>query len=134
AHRERRAEMLWTLAALVVVTTAVAWAVRGLYPGGSPFAQLAAGVMKVLRQPRDMQAGVFFSARHLADARSHVVQMGPLSLVTVLLLVSVRPMRVALACASGRVLGLATLTLYAPALLSGAANLGAARNGDPFAA
>src|SRR5580765_5079005 len=34
AHRERRVEMLWTLAALAVVVTAAAWAVRGLYPGG----------------------------------------------------------------------------------------------------
>ena len=135
ARRERRAEMLATLAVLAVVAAATAWAARGLYPGGSPFAQLAAGVLKVLRQPRDMQAGVFFSARHLADAWSHVVQMGPLSLVAVALLAgAVRPMRDALAGAGGRFLALAGVTMYAPALLTGAGNLGAARNWDLFAA
>ncbi|HXJ69510.1 MAG TPA: tetratricopeptide repeat protein [Verrucomicrobiae bacterium] len=134
ARRERRAEMLATLAGLVIVAGAAAWMVRGLYPGGSPFAQLSAGVVKVLRQPRDMQAGVFFSARHLADAWSHSVQMGPLSLVSVAALVAVRPIRDALGTASGRFLALAALTLYAPALLTGAGNLGAARNWDLFAA
>lgn len=134
AQRDRRAEMLGTLAALALVTGAAAWVARGLYPGGSPFAQLATGVIRVLRQPRDMQAGVFFSARHLADAWSHVVQMGPLSLAAVAALVAVRPMRDAFASASGRFLGVAALTLYAPALLTGAGNLGAARNWDLFAA
>jgi Flp pilus assembly protein TadD len=134
ARRERSAGMLAAIAAAALVAGAIAWAVRGLYPGGSPFAQLASGVMKVLQQPHDMQAGVFFSLRHLADAWSHVVQMGPLSLVAVAVLVAVPPLRDALRTASGRFLALAALTLYAPALLIGAGNLGAARNWDLFAA
>jgi hypothetical protein len=133
-RHDRRREMLATLAVLALATAAVSWAVRGLYPGASPFAQLADGVMKVVQQPRDMQAGVFFSARHLADAWSHVVQMGPLSLVAVVLLVVARPLRGTLAGASGRFLAVAAITLYAPALLTGAGNLGAARNWDLFAA
>src|SRR5215471_16639995 len=133
-RRERRAGMLVTLAGLVLVAGTIAWVVRGLYPGGSPFAQLAAGVMKILRQPRDMQAGVFFSTRHLADAWSHVVQMGPLSLVAVLLLVAVSPLRDTLVSPGGRFRGLGAVTLYAPAFLIGAGNLGAARNWDLFAA
>jgi tetratricopeptide (TPR) repeat protein len=134
ARRDRRSEMLVTLAVATLATAAVIWAVHGLYPGGSPLAQLSDGVMKVVSQPRDMQAGVFFSARHLADAWSHVVQMGPLSLVAVLLLVAAHPLRGTLAHASGRFLGIAAITLYAPALLTGAGNLGAARNWDLFAA
>jgi tetratricopeptide (TPR) repeat protein len=126
--------MLLTLAGFAALAAGVAWAVRGLYPDGSPFAQLAAGVLKVLRQPRDMQPGVFFSARHLADAWSHVVQMGPLSLVAVLLLVAARPLRAVLAGPGGRFLAIAAVTMYAPALLTGAGNLGAARNWDLFAA
>ena len=133
-HRERRREMLVTLAVAAAVALSIAWIVRGLYPGGSPFAQLWAGVLKVVQQPRDMQPGVFLSARHLADAWSHVVQMGPLSLVAVILLVVARPMRETLASASGRFLGAAAITLYAPALLTGPGNLGAARNWDLFAA
>src|SRR5262249_36767093 len=39
-----------------------------------------------------------------------------------------------LATASGRFLGLAAITMYAPALLTGPGNLGAARNWDLFAA
>jgi tetratricopeptide (TPR) repeat protein len=134
ARRERRVEMLGALAGLVLVAGAIAWAVRGLYPGGSPFAQLASGVMRVLAQPRDMQAGVFLSARHLADVWGHVVQMGPLSIVAVAALVALRPMRDALASPSGRFLALAAVTLYGPVLLIGAGNLGAARNWDLFAA
>ena len=133
-RHDRRREMLATLAGLALATAAVTWAVRGLYPGASPFARLADGVMKVVQQPRDMQAGVFFSARHLADAWSHVVQMGPLSLVAAVLLVGARPLRGTLAGASGRFLAVAAITLYAPALLTGAGNLGAARNWDLFAA
>jgi len=134
SSRGRRVEMLVALAGLVIVAAAIAWVVRGLYPGGSPFAQLVSGVMKILEQPHDMQAGVFFSTRHLADAWSHVVQMGPLSLVAVMLLVAARPLRETLATASGRFLGIAAVTLYAPALLTGPGNLGAARNWDLFAA
>jgi len=134
ARRERRVEMLLTLVALVAAAGAIAWAARGLYAGGSPFAPLANGVLKIVQQPRDMQAGVFFSARHLADAWSHIVQMGPLSLVAVVLLVAARALRATLVGASGRFLGLAAITLYAPALLTGAGNLGAARNWDLFAA
>ena len=134
ARRERRVEMLVTLAAFAATAAAIAWLARGLYPGGSPFAQLAAGVAKVLRQPRDMQAAVFFSGRHVADAWSHVAQMGPLSLAAVLLLAAGFPMRDTLASPSGRFLAVAAVTLYAPALLTGAGNLGAARNWDLFAA
>src|SRR5262245_50916659 len=61
ARRERRTEMLVTLGVLALVVGSLAWAVRGLYGGGSPFTQLAAGVLKVLQQPRDMQVSVFFS-------------------------------------------------------------------------
>jgi tetratricopeptide (TPR) repeat protein len=134
ARRERRVEMLGTLAGFAAVAIAIAWLARGLYPGGSPFEQLAAGVGKILRQPRDMQASVFFSPRHLADAWSHVVQMGPLSLVAVLLLAAARPVRDALASPGARFLGIAAIVLYAPALLTGPGNLGAARNWDLFAA
>jgi tetratricopeptide (TPR) repeat protein len=134
ARRERRTEMLWTLAAFAVVVSGVAWAARGLYPSGSPLMQLSAGVIKVLRQPRDMQASVFFSAAHLADAWSHIVQMGPLSLAVVALLAAARPLREQLASRSGRFLAIAAVTLYAPALLTGPGNLGAARNWDLFAA
>src|SRR5262249_54980674 len=134
ADRTRRAEMLWTLGALAGVTATVAWAARGLYPGGSPLSQLVDGVMKVLRQPRDMQASAFFSPPHLADAWSHIVQMGPLSLVAVLLLAAARPVRDALGSPSGRFLAITAVTLYAPALLTGPGNLGAARNWDLFAA
>jgi tetratricopeptide (TPR) repeat protein len=134
ARRERRAEMVLASVGALAVAAAAAWSVRELYPGGSPFAQLWDGVLRVMRQPRDMQAGVFFSGRHLADAWSHVVQMGPLSLAVTAVLVAALPSRAVLATPSGWFVGLAAITLYAPALLTGEGNLGAARNWDLFAA
>ena len=131
---ERRVEMLATVAATVAAGALAAWAARGIYAEGSPLAQLASGVTRVLRQPRDMQAAVFFTWRHAGDLWSHVVQMGPLSLVVTALLVSALPSRAWLGTPAGRFLGVAAVTLYAPALLVGEGNLGAARNWDLFAA
>lgn len=131
---ERRGEMLATLAAAAVVVAALAWATRGLFAGASSFQPLAAGVNRVLLQPHDMRASAIFTLRRVADVWSHIVQMGPLSLVTVLLLAIALPTRAVLATASGKFLALAALTLYAPALLLGEGNLGAARNWDLFAA
>src|SRR5262245_5477450 len=130
----RRLDMLATLAGTAVLVAVVAWAARGLYDAPSAFAPLAGGVTRVLFQPRDMQPEAIFSARRFADLWSHIVQMGPLSLVATALLAACLPARAVLATASGRFLALAALTLYAPALLLGEGNLGAARNWDLFAA
>ena len=85
-RRERRQEMLVMLAATFVLVGVIAWAARGLYAGSSPFTALANGVVKVLFQPRDMQVASVFTFRRLADVWSHIVQMGPLSFVTTVLL------------------------------------------------
>ena len=134
SRRERRMEMLATLAGTAALVAVAAWTARGLYDAPSAFAPLAGGVTRVLFQPRDMQPEAIFSARRLADLWSHIVQMGPLSLVATTLLAACLPVRAVLATASGRFLGLAALTLYAPALLVGEGNLGAALNWDLFAA
>jgi tetratricopeptide (TPR) repeat protein len=130
----KRAEMLITLAGAIALGAAAAWLARGLYAGGSPFAAFETGVRNVLQQPRDMQASAIFTLRRLADVWSHVVQVGPLSLVAALLLAVLLPVREVLRRPSGRFLALAAITLYAPALLLGEGNLGAARNWDLFAA
>src|SRR5262249_34964146 len=130
----RRAEMLVTVLATAAVAALAAWAARGLYADASPLGQLASGVTRVLRQPRDMQAAVLFTWRHAGDLWSHVVQMGPLSLVVAAALATALPSRAWLATPAGRFLGVAALTLYAPAFLIGEGNLGAARNWDLFAA
>ncbi len=134
ARRARRAEMAWTLAGAVLLVAGAAWAVRGLYPSGDAFGQLGDGILKVLRQPRDMQPGVFFAWRHVADAWSHAVQMGPLSLACVSLMALLLARRGWLVSPGGRFLVVAAITGYAPSLLTGEGNLGAARNWDLFAA
>lgn len=130
----KRAGMLATLAGTLLLGATAAWLARGLYAGGSPFAAFETAVRNVLQQPRDMQASAIFTTRRLADVWSHIVQMGPLSLVAATLLAPALPFGAVLRTAGGRFLALAALTLYAPALLLGEGNLGAARNWDLFAA
>jgi tetratricopeptide (TPR) repeat protein len=131
---ERRTGMLVTLAIATALVAGIAWAARGLYGGAPAFATLVQGVQNVLFQPRDMRAESVFTLRRLADLWSHVVQMGPLSLVVTALLAAILPFGRVTQSASGRFLALAAITLYAPALLVGEGNLGAARNWDLFAA
>ena len=80
-----------------------------------------------------MQVASLFSWRRAGDVWSHIVQMGPLSLVPVVLLVLVLGLPQRLRGARGVFLLLAALGCYGPALLTGEGNLGAARNWDLFA-
>lgn len=131
--RERRGAMLATLAATIVAGVLAAWAVRDLYAGGTPLSQLADGVRRVLTQPLDMKVTAVFSWRRVGDVWSHIVQMGPLSLVPVALLALVLGVPRSLRGVRGAFVLLAALGCYGPALLTGEGNLGAARNWDLFA-
>ena len=133
AARERRGAMLATLAATLAAGVLAASLARGLYAGGSPWTQLLDGTLRVLTQPRDMQVAALFSWRRAGDVWSHIVQMGPLSLVPVALLALVLGLPQRLRGVRGVFLLLAALGCYGPALLTGEGNLGAARNWDLFA-
>jgi tetratricopeptide (TPR) repeat protein len=133
AARERRGAMLATLAATLAAGVLAGSLARGLYAGGSPWGQLADGIQRVLTQPRDMQAASLFSWRRAGDVWSHIVQMGPLSIVPVALLTLVLGVPQRLRGVRGAFLLLAALGCYGPALLTGEGNLGAARNWDLFA-
>jgi len=133
ASRERRGSMLATLAATLAAAALASWLVRDFYAGGSPLVQLADGVQRVLTQPLDMQVTSVLSWRRAGDVWSHIVQMGPLSLVPVALLALVLGVPHGLRDVRGVFLVVAALGCYGPALLTGEGNLGAARNWDLFA-
>lgn len=128
----RRAALLGAVVAAGVLGAAVFLA-RGAFGAEPPWVRLEAVTRQVLTQPRDMTAASFFSWRHLRDAWSHIVQMGPFSLALVAAFVALDPPRRFLSSAPGRVLALAAIALYGPFFLTGEGNLGAARNWDLFA-
>jgi Flp pilus assembly protein TadD len=91
-------------------------------------------VRKVLENPRDMQAGAFFSPHHAGSAWSHLMLVGPLSLPVVAALCALLPCASLLRRPAGAFLAAGALALYGPMFLTGEGNLGAARNWDLFAA
>lgn len=134
ARRETRGRTLAAVAGVTALAVAAAWAARGAYEGSSPLARLWDGVLKVVQQPRDMTAESFFSLRHLVDAWSHMVQMGPLAWPLVAVLLAALATREWLRRPSAVFALVAALAMYGPAWLTGEGNLGAARNWDLFAA
>lgn len=132
--RTRRAPTLAALGIALAVTALAGILVARLYSGESPWARFVGGALKVIGNPTDMRAGHFFSARHLADIWSELTLLGPLSLLAVLTLLAILGSSAFVRRATGVFLLAGCFALLGPAWLTGAGNLGAARNWDLFAA